>query len=342
MISLHALASFILPAQSTSLKVFDQPAKSGQRSYNPSEPPPAARFTAKIHPREREVSAEVNGFFLNHWPFADSKSRKKFVAAGFPQVTCFYYPTALNDRISFACYLLTLLFLIDDLLEDMSFEAGSSYNERLILLSKGESLPDRSVPVEWITYDLWNDMRTCDEVLANEILEPVFTFMRAQTDKTRLQIKELGHYLKYREKDVGKALLSALMRFSMSLHLSPEDLSSVEDIELNCSKHISVVNDIYSWEKELKASQIGHKEGSALCSSVSVLTSETSLDYSASKRILWIMCREWELLHSKLVTSRISSAAGCGSDLQAFMKGLEYQMSGNEAWSSITPRYHSI
>lgn len=113
MISLHALASFILPAQSTSLKVFDQPAKSGQRSYNPSEPPPAARFTAKIHPREREVSAEVNGFFLNHWPFADAKSRKKFVAAGFPQVTCFYYPTALNDRISFACYLLTLLFLID-------------------------------------------------------------------------------------------------------------------------------------------------------------------------------------------------------------------------------------
>ncbi|KAK1542487.1 aristolochene synthase [Colletotrichum paranaense] len=132
------------------------------------------------------------------------------------------------------------------------------------------------------------------------------------------------------------------MRFSMSLHLSPEDLSSVEDIELNCSKHISVVNDIYSWEKELKASHIGHKEGSALCSSVSVLASETSLDYSASKRILWIMCREWELLHSKLATSRISSAGGCGSDLQAFIKGLEYQMSGNEAWSSITPRYHSV
>ncbi|KAK1728207.1 hypothetical protein CaCOL14_010293 [Colletotrichum acutatum] len=342
MISLHALASFILPAQSTSLKVFDQSAKSGKRSYNPSNPPSAAQFTAKIHPREREVSAEVNGFFLDHWPFPDAKSRKKFVAAGFSQVTCFYYPTALDDRISFACHLLTLLFLIDDLLEDMSFEAGSSYNERLISLSKGVSLPDRSVPVEWITYDLWNDMRACDEALANEILEPVITFMRAQTDKTRLQIKELGHYLKYREKDVGKALLSALMRFSMKLHLSPEDLNSVEDIEINCSKHISVVNDIYSWEKELKASQIGHKEGSALCSSVAVLASETSLDYSASKRILWIMCREWEILHIQLVTSRLSSGEGCSPDLQAFMKGLEYQMSGNEAWSSITPRYHSV
>lgn len=113
MISLHALTSFILPAQSTLLKVLDQSTKSSQRPYNPSDPPSAAHFTAKIHPREKEVSSEVNAFFLNHWPFADAKSRKKFVAAGFSQVTCFYYPTALNDRISFACRLLTLLFLID-------------------------------------------------------------------------------------------------------------------------------------------------------------------------------------------------------------------------------------
>lgn len=87
----------------------------------------------------------------------------------------------------------------------MSLEDGSAYNERLILLSRGDVLPNRSVPVEWITYDLWNDMRACDKALADDILEPVFTFMRAQTDKSRLDIKELGQYLKYRERDVGKA-----------------------------------------------------------------------------------------------------------------------------------------
>lgn len=87
----------------------------------------------------------------------------------------------------------------------MSLEDGSAYNERLILLSRGNTAPDRSIPVEWITYDLWNEMRDCDKVLADEILEPVFTFMRAQTDKSRLEITELGEYFKYRERDVGKA-----------------------------------------------------------------------------------------------------------------------------------------
>ena len=87
----------------------------------------------------------------------------------------------------------------------MSFEAGSAYNENLIPISRGDVLPDRSIPVEYITYDLWESMRACDRKLADEILEPVFTFMRAQTDRTRVGIKELGPYLQYRERDVGKA-----------------------------------------------------------------------------------------------------------------------------------------
>lgn len=48
-------------------------------------------------------------------------------------------------------------------------------------------------------------MRKFDLDLANEVLEPTFVFMRSQTDRIRLSIKELGEYLRYREQDVGKA-----------------------------------------------------------------------------------------------------------------------------------------
>ncbi|KAF5027082.1 hypothetical protein F66182_794 [Fusarium sp. NRRL 66182] len=312
------------------------------KPYDPEAETPRARFIPQIHPREAKVSAEVNGYFLRHWPFPNEKSKKKFVAAGFSRVTCYYYPAALDDRIAFACRLLTLLFLIDDLLEHMSLQDGSDYNERLILISKNEAAPDPDIPVEWITHHLWRDMRACDRELADDILEPVFIFMRAQTDKSRLSIKELGQYLEYREKDVGQALLSALMRFSMKLHLDPQDLESVSNLEMNCSKHISVINDIYSWEKELKALEKGHPEGSAVCSAVSVLSSEASLSYAASKRVLWTMCREWELVHEELAKKRMQSSPGCSESVKSFIKGLEYQMSGNEAWSKSTPRYNQI
>lgn len=54
-------------------------------------------------------------------------------------------------------------------------------------------------------YDLWTSMRSHDRELADAVLEPTFTFMRAQTERSRLAMKALGTYLTYREKDVGKA-----------------------------------------------------------------------------------------------------------------------------------------
>ncbi|KAF9634872.1 hypothetical protein BFW01_g5767 [Lasiodiplodia theobromae] len=167
--------------------------------------PPPAHFVGKCHRLEPQVTAEVDGYFIKNWPFPSGKAIQKFRDAGFSRVTCCYYPEALDDRIHFACRLLTLLFLIDDLLEDMSFEEGKAYNERLMPISRGDVKPDPNVPVEWITYDLWESMRAHDRHLADEILEPVFTFMRAQTDPRRQHITRLGDYLEYRERDVGKA-----------------------------------------------------------------------------------------------------------------------------------------
>ncbi|KAK4692280.1 aristolochene synthase, partial [Lecanoromycetidae sp. Uapishka_2] len=297
-------------------------------------PPPL--IEPSCHPLEPQITEEVNSYFIQHWPFPNAKAVQKFKDAGFSRVTCCYYPKALPDRIGFGCRLLTLLFLIDDLLEDMSFEAGKAYNDKLMPISRGDVLPDRAVPVEYITYDLWESMRAHDRKLADEILEPVFTFMRAQTDSQRKETMELGQYLEYRERDVGKALLSALMRFVMKLELTETQLEDVKEVDLNCSKHISVVNDIYSWEKEVKQSEQSTEEGSVLCSSVKVVADECKVRVSAAKRILWSMCREWELVHLKLVNKKLKDAS---PEVVTYCKGLEYQMSGNEMWSKSTKRY---
>jgi aristolochene synthase len=204
-------------------------------------------------------------------------------------------------------------------------------------------------------YGLWESMRKHDLELANEVLEPTFVFMRSQTDKIRLSITELGEYLRYREKDVGKAyvllipwqllvrsltqhtsLLSALMRFSMDLHPTSADLAALRPLEENCSKHISVVNDIYSFDKELFAAKTGHPEGSYLCSAVKVLATETSLGISATKRVLWTMVREWELVHEAEAAALVGRSSAAVRD---YVRGLRCQMSGNELWSKTTPRY---
>lgn len=144
-------------------------------------------------------------------------------------------------------------------------------------------------------------------------------------------------------------LLSALMRFSMALKVTPDDLQAVQDVERNCAKHISVVNDIYSWEKEVLAAQTGHTEGAALCSSVQVVAHEAGIDTEASKRVLWAMCREWERCHQEMLSERRAAAAAATTADSSvspavwdYVQGLEYQMSGNELWSQTTKRYIGV
>jgi aristolochene synthase len=122
----------------------------------------------------------------------------------------------------------------------------------------------------------------------------------------------------------------------MGLHLTPGQLDSVKGVEQNCAKHLSIMNDVYSWDKELRASKTGHAEGAAICSAVQVLHQETDLSYEAAKKVLLAMCRGWETNHAVLVNELPDEW-----EVQTYAKGLEYQISGNERWSATTLRYHS-
>lgn len=132
------------------------------------------------------------------------------------------------------------------------------------------------------------------------------------------------------------------MRFSMALHLTAADFASVTAVEENCGRHISVINDIYSFEKELLASQTAHEEGGILCSAVQIFAQETDLSIAAAKQVLYCLSREWEYVHRDLVAKRHAAPGGCNDAVKAYMDGIEYHMSGNELWSRTTKRYHEV
>lgn len=123
----------------------------------------------------------------------------------------------------------------------------------------------------------------------------------------------------------------------MQLELSEDELAQLRAVEKNCAKHISVVNDIYSFEKEVIAAKEGHMEGAFLCSAVKVVANETSLSFPATKRVLWAMVREWEFVHDAMCDEIYQER--CDQRTKDYLRGLQYQMSGNELWSRTTPRY---
>ncbi|KAK8872555.1 Aristolochene synthase [Apiospora arundinis] len=295
------------------------------------------RFTPVCHPHVARVQKEVDTYFLENWPFPNSKSRKRFLGADFTRCMCYNYPEALDDRIAVACRLITLLFLVDDLLDCMSLDDGRIYNDKMMSVMKGDCLPDRTVAVEWMACDIWTEMRTLDAKLAGEILGPLADFMAAQTEEKRLKKMGLGEYLDWRRRDVGASLVTALGRFAMGLALSADDLALVEPLDRIWFRHYAVMNDVWSYDKEVRQSKESREEGAVLRSSVAILCDDTQMSAEAAKRTLTYLCREWEDQHKALEKEILAKKDTPA--IRQYIRGLEYQMSGNEIWSTFTLRY---
>lgn len=123
----------------------------------------------------------------------------------------------------------------------------------------------------------------------------------------------------------------------MGLHLSTEELELMQPLEMNAMRHVTLVNDIASYEKEVLAAGQGFALGQ-LCSAVPIVMTAFGLNEKQAMRVMWETTRELELQHFELaeeIKNELDNDALC-----LYAKGLEYQMAGNERWNLLTPRYN--
>ncbi|KAI1323876.1 terpenoid synthase [Xylariaceae sp. FL0255] len=306
----------------------------------PSQRPDDLRptlFTAQKHPNAEDFVREVNTFFLESWPFKTEKHRKRFVDEGYAWFVCVNCPLSLDERMHWGCRLLTTGFLIDDILDHMSVEEGVEHNSRVIESAKGTRLPDPDAPAQKIMDGLFIDMRAVDKELAYDLLGPTIDFLIAQADGDRMKPMGLNEYFEYRDADLGKGLLTGIMRFCAGLHMTPEELEAVKEVETNAMKHITFVNDICSFEKEILAAKEGSELG-AICSSVPIMMKLCGTNQQETTRVVWQMVQAWEVRHFELVDEVLLKHPS--QNMVTYLKGLKHQVAGNELWGLLTPRYY--
>lgn len=81
--------------------------------YVPCNKPPPTIFDLECHPRADAVCAELDSFFMEHWPFKDQRERNRFFASQTNRWACFAFPMADDDRLLDTVKVNTLLFLLD-------------------------------------------------------------------------------------------------------------------------------------------------------------------------------------------------------------------------------------
>ncbi|CAI7571514.1 unnamed protein product [Penicillium discolor] len=302
---------------------------------------PARQLESKTHPLGWEqIQAQVEPYFGNNWNFASEKEKKGFLRIGFSRAFSHLFPLTLDDRIDLTCKMHYLSLFIDDQLEKMSFTQMLSYRDRVMTIALGTASPDRGIGLEWMLHDTVLAMRSMDEVLANDVAQGFCQLLQTQTSQERSTIKTLGSYLKFREIDVGRPYYTALIRFGAKLYLTTPELKNIAALESTSFRHVSVMNDIYSWEREWKVYQANPTDGAQPFSAIYILANEIGLPYTACKRLMYSYCRELEVaLKQSTDEIRHNSKESLTYELEMYIKGLEYFMCGIELWSQWTPRY---
>lgn len=121
-----------------------------------------------------------------------------------------------------------------------------------------------------------------------------------------------------------------------------ETLKSLDAIHESYGKLAITVNDIHSFDKELHFWNKDHKEGAKLVNIVNTMSIDAGVSYGAAKRILWVLCREWEIDLQAMVAKVLGDEGGADPVLKKYLKGLELVLGGNECWSETTERYHFL
>lgn len=136
------------------------------------------------------------------------------------------------------------------------------------------------------------------------------------------------------------SFIAACVRYSSQLRVPNKTLKSLERIHESYGKLGIIVNDIHSYEKELRLWNRDHKEGAKLLNIVNTMSIDAGVSYATAKRILWVLCREWDIGHQDMMAKALEGRGGADPALKLYLKGLEYMLGGNEYWSENTERYH--
>lgn len=88
-----------------------------------------------------------------------------------------------------------------DILDDMSFEEGEIFTERLILVSQKEKYVDYNIPIEYLVSELWRFIRQIDAETATQVMQETFLLWKEQVNDSRSKWDDLDTYLDYRVRD---------------------------------------------------------------------------------------------------------------------------------------------
>ncbi|KAK8078753.1 polyprenyl synthetase [Apiospora phragmitis] len=251
---------------------------------------------------------------------------------------------ALSDRLALTTYMVEYAYIHDDVIEYAENRGESELTEANRQLMEGLTLNGGAsggskddVKRRQLQAKMVMELMDVDKTKAKECLRLWREMSDVFVQIRDLKFTVLDEYLKYRIVDAGCPWTMSLLCFSMDFTLTPDETEKTAAITWAAYSSWVLVNDYFSWEKELKNHQA--KGGTGLiASAVFLFTRWYSAPNDEAKKMLRKEIIAREETYCRLKDEFLASGFATEKTVQ-WMELLDLVTAGNFAWSMTTARY---
>ncbi|KAJ4128856.1 Terpene cyclase 6 [Fusarium equiseti] len=242
---------------------------------------------------------------------------------------CVYlYPTSSPKRLALLTQSVLLLFLHDDVIE-----RGDTQNDTTVV---DEFLS--MAPKNRHLKKFWKEVLECDPILGPDLLYAIHVFVRDGRVKSPFKQDKyatLADYMLYRRNDVGKTFMIAAIRFGCGVHQTREELAPLDEIADLYVRHSILINDLYSYDKEVHEVKTIHASiVNAVAVTEDLLSVSPNLAKTITRQISFDMEKEFYDMCEKFMLS-----PSINDRQRAFITGLFDALTGNIFHSATLSRY---
>ncbi|KAI1335897.1 terpenoid synthase [Xylariaceae sp. FL0016] len=252
-------------------------------------------------------------------------------------------PECLPERFEIVSYANEFAFLHDDVTDILGQKEASPPLHTSVMDAFLQGARDGKIDVlrsgkRQMQAKILNTMLSMDRPRALAAMRAWVTFMEQGTGRQHHQrFKTLDEYLPYRTRDVGHMFWHALVTFGCAITIPDEEMELCAELVLPAVVAASLTNDLFSYEKELEATQaagIPH-----VVNALWVLMGEHNITLDQAKD----MCRrriKAEVSQYISIVKETRYRDDLSSEAKTYIELMQYSVSGNVVWSMQCPRYH--
>lgn len=286
---------------------------------------------------QKDWSENVGPIVDYHGSLGDSYS---FISATVPE--------CLPQRLEVIAHANEFAFLYDDKLEDIDLqgELEDQSNGVDFLAAFGDGCTSEKTsggldvhirPETRLQSKIFAKMMALDPVRAITSMKAWAKFVQLTAKARTKQYRSLEEYIPARVIDAGELIWFGFLTFGMALTIPDAEYETGMEMARPAYAALGLTNDLYSWDKERKASELAGSD--YVFNAIWVIMEEYQTDEENAKEI----CKEQIRLHISEFVEVVEKAkmdSTLSRDLRLYLEALLYSYSGNLAWSISCPRYN--